>query len=264
MQAELLHLESRMEAVKGLPELHRLDQSWIELGERSGKGSNDGWRRLFEESREKLDDYCRSSLGPSPSVLLHFTDGHGADQALLQTAQVNSLESPKTYDVNFLRVWYDDKRGGNDFLRGVEAGIFREEEAEADMVILKAGGSAQDSLAECLKQAVPLYHRLIGHRIHRSLRKDELAFWDYPESVLVKVGNAICMLLSAIIPALSIFVLYTVQSMVSRLIAITIMSFLFSVIMTVVAQRRADVFTATTAFAAVLVVFVGSANSIVT
>jgi len=38
------------------------------------------------------------------------------------------------------------------------------------------------------------------------------------------------------------------------------MSLIFSLVMNVIAQRRADVFMSTTAFAAVLVVFVGSAN----
>lgn len=48
--------------------------------------------------------------------------------------------------------------------------------------------------------------------------------------------------------------------MLARLVAITVMSLVFSLVMTVVAQKKADIFTSTTAFAAVLVVFVGSSE----
>jgi hypothetical protein len=49
--------------------------------------------------------------------------------------------------------------------------------------------------------------------------------------------------------------------MIARLGVITAMSFLFSFIMTAIVRgRRADVFAATTAFAAVQVVFIGGVN----
>jgi hypothetical protein len=51
--------------------------------------------------------------------------------------------------------------------------------------------------------------------------------------------------------------------MVARLGVITAMSFIFSVVMTFIVQgRRVEVFAATTAFAAVQVVFLGGPNSV--
>jgi Flp pilus assembly protein TadB len=144
----------------------------------------------------------------------------------------------------------------------VEAGIFRDSSIEADLMTLNETVGSKDPLARFLSARVlPWYHRMLGHRLHRSMA--EKAFertWEYRPEIMVQVGNTICMLLSAVIPALSILVLFVVHSMGARLVAISMMSLVFSLVMNVIAQRRADVFMSTTAFAAVLVVFVGSAN----
>lgn len=84
--------------------------------------------------------------------------------------------------------------------------------------------------------------------------------WEYKSELFVVLGNIICMIL---VPSASIICLYFVSSMIVRLAVVSGMSFLFSFVMTVTVQgRRVEVFAATTAFAAVLVVFVGSANFI--
>ena len=83
---------------------------------------------------------------------------------------------------------------------------------------------------------------------------------EYHMKTMVMLGNMICMILSAVLPALAILVLFNVKSMLNRLVAIILMSLLFSLVMTVIAQRKADIFMSTTAFAAVLVVFVGSSD----
>lgn len=144
----------------------------------------------------------------------------------------------------------------------MEAGIFHDRSIEADLMTLNETVGSRDPLAKFLSEKVlPLYHRAVGHKLHRSMA--EKAFertWEYKPETLVQAGNTICMLLSAVIPALSILVLFSVKSMGARLVAISMMSLVFSLVMNVVAQRRADVFMSTTAFAAVLVVFVGSAN----
>lgn len=181
---------------------------------------------------------------------------------MLQTARINSLHRPRKDNLELRRQWYDEENGGDQFLYGVEAGIFRDQSIQTDMLTLDENVGSKDALAHFLSErVVPLYHRLVGYRLHRSMA--EKAFertWEYRPETLVHVGNAICMLLSAVIPASSILVLFSVKSMAARLIAISMMSLVFSFLMNIIAQRRADVFMSTTAFAAVLVVFVGSAN----
>ncbi|EXJ57588.1 hypothetical protein A1O7_07936 [Cladophialophora yegresii CBS 114405] len=238
MQAELQHLETVIHEVRAIPELNSFDRIWIDSPENM---SEDDIRRIFERSRTLLDQYYR---------------------ALLRTARINSLHRPPKENLELRRQWYDEESGGDQFLYGVEAGIFRDSSIEADMLTLGDNIGSKDALANFLSEkVVPFYHRFVGYRLHRSMA--EKAFertWEYRPETLVHAGNAICMLLSAVIPASSILVLFSVKSMGARLVAISMMSLVFSFLMNIIAQRRADVFMSTTAFAAVLVVFVGSAN----
>ncbi|KIX99819.1 uncharacterized protein Z520_04455 [Fonsecaea multimorphosa CBS 102226] len=238
MQAELQHLEVVINEVRKIPGLNSFDQIWIEDPESM---SEEDIHRIFERSRTLLDQYYR---------------------ALLRTARINALQQPRKDNLELRRQWYDEESGGDQFLYGVEAGIFRDASIEEDLLTLKENIGSNDALANFLSEkVVPLYHRLVGYKLHRSMA--EKAFertWEYRPETLVQVGNTICMLLSAVIPALSILVLFSMRSMAARLVAISMMSLVFSLVMNVIAQRRADVFMSTTAFAAVLVVFVGSTN----
>ena len=61
------------------------------------------------------------------------------------------------------------------------------------------------------------------------------------------MGNTICMILSSMIPIASIYTLYFLRSAIIRLAVITVMSFIFSFVVTVIVHgRRVDIFAATT------------------
>ena len=260
MQAELQNLEAMVNAVRTIPEMNKFDRMWVEDPESM---SEDDIRQIFERSRNLLDQYCRSlaALSQWRDKILNCR----VDRALLRTARINSLQQPRRDNLELRRQWYDEETGGAGFLEGVvEAGIFRDTCLEADMLTLDEHIGSKDALANFLSEkVVPLYHRILGHKLHRSM--GEKAFkqtWEYRGETLVHIGNAICMVLSAVIPTSSILVLCNVKSMAARLVAISMMSLLFSFVMNIIAQRRADVFMSTTAFAAVLVVFVGSTNAV--
>jgi hypothetical protein len=142
-------------------------------------------------------------------------------------------------------------------LEGIEAEPW-EESSSKDLVALYPRRE-HDQFAQYLSdQIVPWYHRHIGHRRKPKCAGEWDTLSDYDSKVFVAIGNAICMVLSSLIPTASIYALYFLQSTITRLAVIAAMSFVFSFVMTVIVQgRRADVFAATTAFAAVQVVFVG-------
>jgi hypothetical protein len=111
-----------------------------------------------------------------------------------------------------------------------------------------------------------LYHNKIGHRLHDPISLAEasvpIPITHYSDGKLAATVNAISTILSSLLPTLSIFALYIIQSPLARMAAIVAFSFLFSVVLSVVAKaRRVDTFAATTAFAAVQVVFVGTTIS---
>ncbi|KAI1629347.1 hypothetical protein EDD37DRAFT_48096 [Exophiala viscosa] len=256
MQAELQHLEMVINEIRKMPELNSFDRIWIECPEHM---SEDDIRKIFERSRTLLDQYCKCLIQTTDRKTC--ADG-GTDRTILQTAKVNALNPPPKDNLELRRRWYDEESGGDAFLHGVEAGIFCDRDIERDLMTIKEDIGRKDPLARFLSdRIVPLYHRMVGHRIHRSMA--EKAFrqtWEYRSETLVQIANTFCMILSAVIPAFSILVLFSVQSIEGRLIAISAMSLVFSLVMNVIAQKRADVFMSTTGFAAVLVVFVGSAN----
>ncbi len=185
-----------------------------------------------------------------------------ADTTLLRTARINALEKAPSDSYELLQHWYDEESGGDNFLRGVEAAVFRDKQCRDDLLIVNKRQGRDDPIARFIAdKLVPVYDRLLGRRFHRSL--SAVTFHDvreYHMRGMVLLGNVICMILSAVLPALAILVLFNVKSMLSRLVAIILMSLVFSLVMTVIAQRKADIFMSTTAFAAVLVVFVGSSD----
>jgi hypothetical protein len=191
-------------------------------------------------------------------------DLHNQDAALIQTAKVNRLAKPLKSDVVFLREWLEMPHGGDFFLKGLEAEPW-ELDCEEDLVVLSERPEQRDLFAQYLSdRIVPWYHRCIGHKVQSPVcTKDWGGVWEYKIEFFMVLGNIICMILSALVPSASIICLYFVSSMIARLVVVSGMSFLFSFVMTVIVQgRRVEVFAATTAFAAVLVVFVGSANFI--
>lgn len=124
---------------------------------------------------------------------------------------------------------------------------------------------SRDDFAQYLSdKIVPWYHRRIGQRRKADLKKRGWGgIWEYKDKDFVLAASLICTFLSAVTPTLSIFLLYFVQDMVARLAVITATAFLFAFLMTfVIRARRVDVFAATTAFAAVQVVFVGGTNNV--
>ena len=193
-------------------------------------------------------------------VLLCGEDFNGvADGTLLQVAAVNSLSKPQPSDLGFLRKWIDHRCGGDSFLNALEGGPWREPNP-GDLVQLSGGRQPGDRFAESISSTiVPAYHRFIGRWLHRQMDDEDFAaVWEYKREALDLLGNLLCMVLSAFVPNLSIFVLYFLKSIVARLAAIIVFSLLFSLLMTFVVEgRRSDVWASTTAFAAVLVVFIG-------
>lgn len=116
-----------------------------------------------------------------------------------------------------------------------------------------------DRLDEWLSDVVtPLYHQLFGHK-----RKPDLGhefgcgrLWLYQMTWLHYLGDIICVLLSSVVPVVSIQGLYWIPTTLGRLSLITGLIIIFSVLLMFVAGcRRSEVFAATSAFAAVLVVF---------
>jgi hypothetical protein len=195
---------------------------------------------------------------------MHLYAQPKADEALLQTAKIKALAKPQTWAYEYLKEWFARALGGNNFLKGDEADAWTAEHMH-DLVVLSRSSKEIDQFAQFMSDGIlPLFHHRVGQKLKDPIPESKIHdTWEYKQKIFVVLGNVICMVLSALVPSISIFVLYFLKSMVVRLGVIMAMSFIFSVIMTFIVQgRRVDVFAATTAFAAVQVVFLGGQNNV--
>lgn|SRR2546423_2246838 len=181
---------------------------------------------------------------------------------MLRISRIHGLDPPLKSEIKFLRHWLERPDGGDFFLEGLEAEPW-EVPFSRDLVALNPQRQ-DDQFAQYLSdKIVPWYHRYFPHWKIRESTEDWSTICEYDHKVFVAIGNTICMILSSLIPIVSIYGLYFLKSTIKRLAIITMMSFLFSFVMTVIVQgRRADVFAATTAFAAVQVVFIAGFTSL--
>jgi hypothetical protein len=197
------------------------------------------------------------------SEVYQVTNPPTEDAFMLQVSKVQELKAPGRHNFRSLEHWLGSEQGGNHFLAeaGIEGTAWDDKRLE-DLLALK---SQDDQLAQwLLDKLLPVYHRRIGHRLHKKVKGDDLGdLWHYDYGPFHFLGNVVCILLSSLLPSCCIFVLYYAERTLTRLILITCFTVIFSVVMTSVVQaRRHEVFAAALALAAVQVVFVGSVNGI--
>jgi hypothetical protein len=170
------------------------------------------------------------------------------------------IPKPQISDLNLLRFWLEWDKGGKCFLKGIESDPYDTTVVDhTDDLVTLSPDNNRDSLTQFLcEQFVPWYHRCFGQRSQpiSDLERGEL--WEFKQEKLNGLGDIVCAFFSCAIPVVSIFLLYYIHNMFFRLIVATIMNFLFSFFMVVILQGgRVEVFAASTAFAAVQVVFIG-------
>ncbi|EXJ86848.1 hypothetical protein A1O3_03802 [Capronia epimyces CBS 606.96] len=242
MQAELLELEDDLEVLRDFelqhPNLSQHAKSWEKANETVDDGGRSLRKEIILKAEEKLTRYY---------------------EFLSRTAAVMRTGNPDSCDLDFLRRWLQNEKGGNNFLKlsaNAEATAWDENQTGDLMALRKRSDRFAAWVANAL---LPFYHNCLGHRWQKRIDDDSLGpYYAYDDKKLVVLGNVLCTILSTVIPSSSIIVLYFVQSMLSRLLLIIAFSSLFSLIMGFVAQgRRYEIFAATIAFAAVQVVFVG-------
>ena len=182
------------------------------------------------------------------------------DESLLRIAQVNDLNRPSAFNHRALNEWLVRPECGDNFLRILEAEPWEHKNMPDLMALRHAGDHLDQWLA---RKLTPVWHSLIGR--HAVPDTDpELGIgrlWEYKQNTFTVFGNICSMLLSSLVPLVSIFALFFVNEALPRLLMIGAFIMIFSgIMMFVVRCRRFEVFAATAAFAAVEVVFLQGVN----
>ncbi|KAI5924173.1 hypothetical protein F4810DRAFT_666068 [Camillea tinctor] len=115
-----------------------------------------------------------------------------------------------------------------------------------------------------------IYHKFVGRYIHKKTGKndnpvlpvtneDDPHMIIYPHRVVARLTRTITVFLACMLPVISIAILYTVSDTKTRLGIIAGLTGFFSISMDIFTMATLpEIFAATAAFAAVLVVFIGS------
>lgn len=154
-----------------------------------------------------------------------------------------------------LQSWLQSRQGGKGFLRGLEAEPW--EDHYQDLAAIHVEGDSFDNFLAA--HVSPWYYGLVGkHRKPNVDPEKNLGnLYEHKQKGFMLLGNILCVLMSSIVLSGAILSLFFVQSTRTRLLMITAYNIIFaSILMFVVGCRRIDVFAATAAFAAVLVVFI--------
>ena len=191
-----------------------------------------------------------------------------ADEATLQFASICRLAPANKSDLAALHEVLDkDEVSGNNFLRCHEYETWEEEHFK-DLTSLASRHTERDALTRFINRMVrTVYHKHIGHKFHDPISVVEA--WgsagerkpiiDYPDDYITTTIDTLSTVLASILPTIAAFGVFLIQDQKTRMGAIIVCALLFSTTLTVLARpKRVEVFAASAAFAAVLVVFVNS------
>ncbi|KAI9668540.1 MAG: hypothetical protein M1831_000979 [Alyxoria varia] len=251
LQAELAHLEDQLEDIRAeqreneeLAEKERLDltQDWRTLAD--SYDSSEEYQTVVN-IKEKLREY---------------------NAALVQYHEICQLHSPTKHDLQNLKHWLWRPDGGDNFLRGVEGEAWDSERVpHRDLITTSDAHKERDIFSAFLADNCMVWVLRFSEWFQpkRHLDPENAGLTHYDDSKLNRIAHFIGTLIASMLPAMSIFVLYFVNSMLDRLCIIIAFSALFSFTLAIFTKAKSvEIFAATAAFASVQVVFVGTTDSV--
>ncbi|KAK3989009.1 hypothetical protein QBC44DRAFT_370377 [Cladorrhinum sp. PSN332] len=160
-----------------------------------------------------------------------------------------------------LRDWLRDSNGGNLFLQNQEALTWADSRNAAYMG-LNPPHQENDIFIDFISHKfLRFWHYILGQRIGTGELVDEATgHTSYSTARVARAGSFIALLLASTFPVLTILALNTVQNTNIRIAMSAGFTAVFALMIVVFTDaRRIEVFAATATFAAVEVVFIGTA-----
>ncbi|KFY88323.1 hypothetical protein V500_06418 [Pseudogymnoascus sp. VKM F-4518 (FW-2643)] len=244
LQADIAHDEAKLIELASRDSRYGDGESqmkdWWTLSQGNEKHGTEQWDKVLE-IRDKLEKY---------------------NDSIIKQTYLARLENPRRYDIEFLRSWLQRPGMGSFPLLGIDGNSWNVE-YEDDLVAVKARTAPDMFSTWFMETLVPAYHYFIGEKFKKPI--DEQAsegIYHYNESVLNATLSTLTTVVASVLPICSVLVQYFVQSNSLRLGLIVIFSALFSLALALMTSaRKVEIFAATSAFAAVNVVFLTNNNS---
>ncbi|KAH8660568.1 hypothetical protein BX600DRAFT_514160 [Xylariales sp. PMI_506] len=185
------------------------------------------------------------------------------NEALVQMVNLAKAEVPTAHDIDFLRGWMIRPSMGNFALLGLDRDSYSLEHTR-DLIAMNSRPGSDLFSRWFTDRFIPKYHQFIGHTFKSTTSEDlGCGLYDYQESLLSCILRVGITVIASMLPICSVVVLYFAQNALLRLGIVVIASGLFALALALMTYARAiEVFAATSAFAAVNVVFLTSQGSI--
>ncbi|KAI1264924.1 hypothetical protein F5Y18DRAFT_417468 [Xylariaceae sp. FL1019] len=232
LQAELTHLEAQYFrlAQRNSAERPITNKDWWTLYYSEETDDIEQWDKIIE-IREKLEH-------------------------ILKQAKIARLKPPVSYDQNFFRLWLMRPDMGDFPMKGLDQECYTDKHDD-DLVAITSR-PAPDIFSRWLMYCViPRWHHLVGERFKAPIEDglDE-GVYRYENSILAATVRVITTVLASLFPVCSVTALYFIESNVVRLGFVIAASGLFALALALMTNARMiEVFAATSAYAAVNVVF---------
>ncbi|OJI88570.1 hypothetical protein ASPTUDRAFT_135162 [Aspergillus tubingensis CBS 134.48] len=179
--------------------------------------------------------------------------------ALLQQYQLLRLNKPEKTDLEVFRAWLGDEECGNMVFS--PPGQW-DKENESDLVALYSRHEETDRFTRFVyTRVVSWFHRMAG--VKDTKRKDlESGVWYYNDRTIKSWTYGLSLIISGLLPATSIIILYYLKDPTAVLITIFVYNIVFVLVLgLMVKAKRVEIFAAATAFAAVQVTMITAGRS---
>ncbi|RYP60316.1 hypothetical protein DL771_010557 [Monosporascus sp. 5C6A] len=247
------------------------------------------------ELKTVFDDRCKTDQTDNPSFSKSFRDLYlsriatpprlcgckpegpstllSTDQDLWQNTQYEllcridakmseymaNIRKPEKSQLKALQNWLYREDGGDGFLDGSENLVWDEDDTH-HYVCLATGGETDIFTALIRKLISAVFPWLFRKKKGKQVVDERSGMWLFDEDKLNTASNIVALVLSSTLPVLTIFVLDSRDSTTERLGFTVLFTALFALVLGVLSSaKRAEIFAATATFAAVEVVFIGSA-----
>ena len=161
---------------------------------------------------------------------------------------MTGIPKPEHSQLNILREWLSDAKGGACFQSGSEARLWHEDEPDSAFVALNPSVGEGDSFTKFLIYLLlAIYHRFSskGQKTGRIV-DEESGLTSYDETNIDQCSQIFTTIISSILPVITILVLYVIHSTYWRIGASIGFTAVFATFLAVFSTaRRVEIFAAT-------------------
>ena len=176
----------------------------------------------------------------------------------MQQAHLSKLVAPNEEDLASLRSWLQRPGYGNNFLTGKIEDVWDAEKGHNDFASIGRRTGENNLVSRAIARVVPYLQRTA---LETAGRGSDGKIYTFAGSILSAVAITLTAVLASILPTLPIIVLYLLKGTALRLGMMVVFTALLAMALVICTKARpVEIFCATTAFAAVMVVFVGSVS----